>query len=85
MLDRMRTYERGRRFWRLVDVGGRDDCWAWRGPLDPDGRAWFGRRPADLHAYELARGPLPTGAQLRHRCGDGRCVNPDHMERLAGG
>jgi hypothetical protein len=83
MLDRIRIYERGRRFWRLVDVGGRDECWHWRGPVDRDGRTWFGRLPADQHAYELMRGPLPFGARLRHCCGDGRCVNPDHMERLA--
>jgi hypothetical protein len=82
MLDRIRIYERGRRFWRHVDVRGRDDCWPWHGQVGPDGRMWFGRQPADLHAYELARGPLPTGTRLRHSCGDGRCVNPHHMERL---
>jgi HNH endonuclease len=26
------------------------------------------------------RGPLPPGTRLVHRCGDARCVNPDHME-----
>jgi hypothetical protein len=82
MLSRIRIYERGRRFWRLVDVRGREDCWPWRGQVDIDGHVWFAGRPADRLAYELVRGPLPIEARLRHSCGDGCCVNPDHMERL---
>jgi hypothetical protein len=85
MLDRIRIYERRRRFWRLVEVRGREECWRWHGPVDSDGRVWYGRRRADSHAYELVRGPLPIGALLRHRCGDALCVNPDHMERLSAG
>jgi hypothetical protein len=74
LLERIWNYERQRRFWRLVDVRGRDECWAWRG------ESLYRGRPAEVHAYELMRGPLPAGSQLRRRCPDVRCVNPDHME-----
>jgi hypothetical protein len=73
LLDQIRRFERDRRFWREVDVGGREDCWPWHGGAMP-------RRGADVHAYELVRGPVPPGARLVHRCGDDRCVNPEHMD-----
>jgi hypothetical protein len=84
MLDGIRTYERQRRFWRLVDVRGRDECWPWLGHVDRDGQGWFRGSRADAIAYQRARGPLPAGARLEHGCGDRRCMNPEHMERLAG-
>ena len=85
MLEHIRTYERRRRFWSLVDVGGPEECWQWRGTVDQDGQAWFGRWPADQHAYQLARGPLPGGAHVSHSCGDSSCMNPQHMEKDAAG
>jgi hypothetical protein len=78
LVQLLRRYERGRRFWQHVDVRGRDECWRWLGngalpwPARPDERAW-----------ELARGPLPDGARLEHRCGTDACVNPDHMDVVA--
>ena len=77
----LRRYERGRRFWRQVDVRGRDECWPWLGGADA------GYAGADVRAYELVRGArLPRGARLVHRCGQARCVNPDHMDvELPGG
>ena len=77
LLELFRRYERGRRFWRHVDVRGRDECWPWRGPGDPAATG------ADARAYELARGPLPRGARVAHRCGSPRCVNPGHMDVVA--
>jgi hypothetical protein len=68
----VRRFERRRRFWREVDVRGREDCWLWSGDRPP-------ARGADIHSYELARGPLPPGARLVHQCGDAACVNPEHM------
>jgi hypothetical protein len=83
LLERIRTYERQRRFWRLVDVRGRDECWRWLGTFGRDGTALYRGRPANLHAYELARGHLPAGSSLRRTCGHAACVNPEHMERVA--
>jgi hypothetical protein len=75
----IRRYERGRRFWRNVDVRGRQDCWPWRGNYEaPAGGA-------DIRAWELARGPLPSGASLAHSCGHAGCVNPEHMRVVAPG
>ena len=68
-----------RRFWKHVDVGGPDECWSWRGRRGPDGIPAFDGRPAGLRAYELARGPIPEGVRLRHRCGNPWCVNPHHL------
>lgn len=84
LLERIRSYERQRRFWRLVEVRGREECWPWLGPTGHDGVPRYHGRPASLHAYELVRGPLPVGARLRGTCGHAACVNPEHMERAAG-
>ena len=74
-----RRFERDRRFWRLVAVDGPAACWAWSGPVDADGDPVYGGRPAWLHAYELARGPVPTATRIDRRCGHRLCVNPDHF------
>jgi len=68
-----------RRFWKHVEVGGPDECWPWQGPAGRDGNPEFDGRPACVRAYELARGPVPDSARLRHRCGNPQCVNPEHL------
>ena len=83
LVHRIRGFERQRRFWRLVDVRGRQDCWAWHGPFDGDGRALYRGRAAHEHAYQLMRGPLPKGVALRRTCAHDGCVNPEHFERVA--
>lgn len=56
-------------------------CWLWkilsRGGY---GAAWAGK-PISAHrlAWTLARGPIPAGMQVLHRCDVRRCVNPDHL------
>jgi hypothetical protein len=80
----LRRFERDRRFWRLVDVDGPRGCWRWRGPVDAGGEPTYRDRPARLHAYELACGPLHDGTQLERHCADQRCVNPDHMSPTNG-
>ena len=35
--------------------------------------------PAAAYAYELARGSAPNGRAIEQRCGEGRCVNPEHL------
>jgi hypothetical protein len=78
----MRRFSRHRRFWSLVDVGGPGECWPWRGP-QVDGVPWYRGRGAAEWAYALARGGTP--GPVTTRCGDRRCVNPDHLEPLVSG
>ena len=76
----IRRYERRRCFWHRVRVGPPQECWPWLGRTDRDGSAVFGGRRADEHAYRLARGPLPIGTSVVHRCGHAWCVNPHHLD-----
>jgi hypothetical protein len=77
----VRRYERRRRFWRNVRVGGPDECWAWLGTTDTAGQGVHDGRPACETAYELTGHQLPPGTSLQHRCGNAWCVNPHHLER----
>lgn len=43
-------------------------CWIWKFPSAPYRRLYF----------EL-KGEPPAGAVLRHKCDNGRCVNPNHL------
>src|SRR3954470_15024260 len=79
----IRRYERGRRFWREVDVAGPGEHWPWLGELDRDGTPTYSGRPAREVAYEFARGPLTPGGRLGAGCDDRRCVNVEHMESVS--
>ena len=69
------------RFWAKVQET--ETCWTWTaallktgyGSIRVDGKAMRAHRVA----YELAKGPIPEGALLRHTCDNPKCVNPDHL------
>lgn len=85
------------RFWRLVDRLGPDECWIWRGGKNAfgHGTVWDGSQTAAAHrvAWELLVGPIPPSLHLDHfRMNPGprnapcsrACVNPAHLEPVAG-
>ena len=43
------------------------------------GRAGAGVLRAHRLAWEFAYGPIPTGAQVLHRCDNPPCCNPSHL------
>lgn len=69
------------RFWSKVNKT--DGCWIWTAYRDDKGYGCFGFRgkvwKAHRVAYELATGPIPTGAHILHSCDNPSCVNPEHL------
>jgi hypothetical protein len=67
------------RFWSMVSK----DCWIWKGALQRDGYAHFGRNgktiSAHRYVYETLVGPIPEGMDVLHRCDVRSCVNPAHL------
>ncbi len=58
-------------------------CWLWSGAVDACG---YGRinvaghtRRAHRIAYIEARGAIPPGLEVLHRCDTPCCVNPEHL------
>jgi hypothetical protein len=83
----------------LVTRRGDDECWPWNAATLPSGYGQLcfqGRRLyAHVAAYEIAKGPVPTGLVIDHRChnedlscaGGARCphrkcCNPAHLEAV---
>lgn len=65
-----------------------DSCWLWTGAKDTCGygviRAHGKRTNTHRLAYELTKGPIPTGQELDHFvCQTPACVNPDHLEPVS--
>ena len=74
---------------RLADkftVG--EGCWEWTGAKNPSGYGQLGPThtgaPYHLAAhrvmYELFVGPISTGLEIDHLCGNRGCVRPSHLE-----
>jgi len=70
------------RFWSRVDRRGDDECWPWTAhAIKGYGHMSLNDRPFRAHriAYTLARGPIPVGLLVCHRCDNPPCCNPSHL------
>lgn len=62
-------------------------CIIWMGSINWGGYGRFAPTPgrntgAHRVAYELAKGPIPEGLQIDHKCRVRSCINPDHLEAV---
>jgi len=72
------------RFWPKVKKTKR--CWIWTGTRFPNGYGCFkiNKKSVGAHrvAYELQKGPIPSGLTIDHLCCNKLCVNPNHLEAV---
>lgn len=72
------------RLWEKVERTA-SGCWIFNGARGPAGYGYITSEspPRTLRAHraawEVARGPIPQGLRVLHRCDVRSCVNPDHL------
>ncbi len=73
------------RFWSKVDQsGGRSKCWPWKAARLKLGYGVFMMRGnitlrAHRIAFTLAKGHIPNGLDVCHKCDNPPCTNPAHL------
>jgi hypothetical protein len=71
------------KFWSHIEKPGADDCWTWKLSCTAAGygQIWCVDTMKYAHriAYELIKGPIPTGMEVLHACDNPPCANPAHL------
>jgi HNH endonuclease len=69
------------------------DCWIWIAARDKRASTPYGKittwckerrrrfkRQAHIVSYETFIGPVPAGHEIDHKCRNGFCIAPDHLQ-----
>lgn len=59
-------------------------CWNYTGTISRKGYGQIRQTSAHRFFYQALVGMVPEGLQLDHLCLNKRCVNPEHLEPVAG-
>jgi hypothetical protein len=68
-----------------IKIKRKTECWLWQGSRYGSGRRYghisYKRKQWATHrlAWHLARGDIPDGLHVLHKCDVGHCINPAHL------